>query len=167
MKFLLSIFVLTSLVFTTHSQIKDSINVIDGFSFVSYCDIDTNINYYSNVELHWIDSTGGSSNYKFAEGDKTYLEISIKKKCETKDGSSHEIIIIELNSTDTSDIIKLDSKNTTWLIRNTWRYDPFETIFSGTLNFKNHTLEFDLYVDLYRNMLVNGMMIKNVLIVKP
>ena len=166
MKHFLFIPVFITVVFSTYGQSTDSGNIIDGVSIAEHCDTDTTINFYSNAEFTWIDSVGGSSTYKFSAGDLTYLEISIKKKCKAKDGSSHEIIIVEISSPDTADVIKLDSTNTTWLIRNTWRYNPFETNFSGTLDFNNHTLTLNPKPDPDRNVLLDGKMIKNELLTK-
>lgn len=131
------------------------------------CEQDTSVNFYSQVKLNWIDSVGGSSSYEFVEGDLNYLELSITEKCEIKDGSFHEIILVVISPHKNADLIEINPDNTTWLIRSTWHYPPFEKNFSGVLDLENNTLEFYPRVDLSRNALLAGKVIKTKLLTWP
>ncbi|MCG8575349.1 MAG: hypothetical protein MI810_10725 [Flavobacteriales bacterium] len=146
---------------SVRGQNVDSIGVVDNvFIDITY-DRDTTVNFYSNVELSWIDSVGGSFTYEFLEGNKSYLEISIQKQSNVTHSSSNEIIIIEVDITNACNVIKLTPANTTWLIRASWLYMPFIREFKGTLDFENHELEFYSRIDLQRNMFVEGKIIEH------
>ena len=163
MKLLLSIFVITIITFSGYSQVPES-NIIDSV-YISIPRVrDTTVQFHSNSELHWIDSTGGRSSYEFLKGDQTYLEISITEKTEIKDAGFQKVIIVQFDPDDTSGVVPLSPSNTTWLIRNVWRYDPFERNFSGTLNFDDHRLEFDPWFDPLREILWDKKVIEHGLI---
>lgn len=152
-----------------YGQTHSSRSVIDDAYIKStLCDMDTSVNFYSNVKLNWIDSTGHSSMYNFLEGNETYCEVSIRtKECTCHDCSFNRITIIQFNSLDSSHIVELTPINTICLVRNIMVYDPFITNFSGTLNFNNHTLEFYPTIDQDRNVVFEGKIIKNILLTKP
>lgn len=164
LKYFFFIFLLNVLLASTYYDQ----NIYPGNVYIDIpCERDTSVNFYSHAKLNWIDSVGGSSTYEFVEGDLNYLELSITKKCETKDGSSHEIILVAINPHNHADLIEIDPANTTWLIRSTWHYPPFEKNFSGVLDLENHTLEFYPRVDLSRNVLLAGKVIKTELLTRP
>lgn len=159
MKYLLATLTLITLVISGYGQR----NVLDSAFVIKYCESDTSVRFYPNSEIGWVDSS--RSEYEFLPGDKTYLEISIRKKCNSTHSTSNEIILVELTASDTSCVIPISPENTTWLLRASWRYDPFETGFSGTLDFKNHSLEFYPGFDAERNVLLSGEIFNHPLIV--
>lgn len=164
MKLLLSYITCIAFAFSSHCQTSDSSHVIDNVSIIIHCERDTSVQFYSNAELNWLDSSRRSSSYEFIEGDQSYLELSIAEKCEIKDGSSHEVILIRIDPHDTSSVIHLDSTNTYCLSRYARRYGPSETPFSGTLDFNNHTLTFHPSFDSSRNILWEERVIRHWLI---
>ena len=167
MKNFLLIIAIITLIFSVQGQSDSSHNIVDAYIGSWLYDIDTSINFYSKAELNWIDTTGGSSSYNFLEGNETYCEVSIKKLCKCHDGSTHQIIIVQFNNLDSSQVVELTPSNTSCLVRSTWNYQPFVYFSSRTLDFKNHTLQFNPWLDLDRNVLWPAMIIKNVLLTKP
>ena len=144
---------------------KDSLHI---FEHIDFCDYDTTINYLSNKNLIWIDSSLNKFNYEFEEGDKNYFQISIKSKnCKCKDCSSHRIIIVQYTPTDSLDIIELNPKNTVWMNRNVWRVNPLETEFSGELDLNNRTLTIYKVIPEQSEIKFDELKINNILLTKP
>ncbi|MFT5777586.1 MAG: hypothetical protein ACI837_000522 [Crocinitomicaceae bacterium] len=167
MKHFLSLFAVLTSIFSVYGQIDSTNSIIDGTFILIPCEMDTTINFHSNVKLNWIDSLGDSSEYEFSEGDGTYIELLMHRQCKTRHGLSNQIILIDVSSIDSSQVLKLTSTNTTWLLRSSWMYDPFMPVYSGTLDLKNNTIEFDSRIDLERNVLVARKIIHHALLTKP
>ncbi|MBI1836072.1 MAG: hypothetical protein HYR91_02280 [Flavobacteriia bacterium] len=128
--------------FTSFSQENTAIDsIIDGVNISEVsCKIDTLISIFHQKKL-----IKESINYQLVDGQNSYFEIHIfTHDCHCRDCEYSVKIIVEIESNKSSQIINLDTFNTSYYYWNVWRYESEIKKFKGYLKLDTNCLEFQI-----------------------